>query len=133
MLITLFTDAGHCPDRKVGVWAAWAKESGKTLRKAGILTGTVPHSGGAEMKALHNGLFLVERVMNPPAGSRVICQTDSDEVLRALEFLKHPRDEMPALARRLHADYGEARAWTLNFRHVKGHKGTATPRNAVNT
>ena len=133
MLVTLFTDAGHCPDLHVGVWAAWAKESGQTLRRAGILIGEVPHAGEAEFKALHNGLFLVSRVINPPAESRIICQVDSQEVLTALEKGKHPRAEMRFLAQKLLADYAEQRRWLLSFRHVKGHKGTVTPRNAVNT
>ena len=89
MPITLFTDAGHCPDLRVGAWAAWAKESGNTLRHAGILTGTVPHSGEAEMKALHNGLFLMGRIIDAPAGSRIVCQTDCQEVLTVLgEYAK---------------------------------------------
>ncbi|MDR3538977.1 MAG: hypothetical protein P4L71_20955 [Acetobacteraceae bacterium] len=133
MLITLFTDAGFCPDLRVGVWAAWAKESGQALRRAGILAGEVPHPAEAELKALHNGLFLIGRVIDPPADSRVICQVDSQEVLKALETRKHPREEMRLLAQKLLADYAEQRRWLLSFRHVKGHKGTATPRNAVNT
>src|SRR4051794_40799941 len=107
MLITLFTDAGHCPDLSVGVWAAWAKESGKTLRRAGGLIGTIPHSGGADFKALKNGLFLIGRVINPPADSRIICQVDSQEVLSALEKGKHPRKEMRFLAQKLLTDYAE--------------------------
>lgn len=133
MLITLFTDAGHCPDLRVGVWAAWAKESGKTLRRAGILIGEIPHPAEAELKALHNGLFLIDRVMTPPPESRVICQVDSQEVLTALETLRHPRMEMRSLAQRLLDDYAQTRRWMLSFRHVKGHRGTVTPRNAVNT
>src|SRR3954462_1247137 len=101
MLVTLFTDAGFCPHSRIGVWAAWAKEAGKTLRRAGILIGDIPHAAEAELKALHNGLFLVGRVINPPVESRIVCQVDSTEVLTALETRKHPREEMRFLAQKL--------------------------------
>ena len=133
-LITLFSDASWCPDTLRGAYACWWKVDGRASRDAGVLKEGVPSSQHAELFAMANGIWLVCKRTNPPAGSRIIAQTDCMAVIHLLTG-----------ARRRSADHQQADAKAfvhgllrqqdirIEFRHVKGHKGNATPRNAVNS
>jgi ribonuclease HI len=136
LLITLFTDAGFCPDRKIGTWAAWAKCNGVTSMVSGALRGNVEGSDIAEMRALVNGVCAVLARIKPPRGSRIIAQTDCQSAINAMlgtgykkkqakHRVRHATDEM---RKRL-----TAAGVQIKYRHVPGHLGMATPRNAVNT
>ena len=55
--ITLFTDAGFCPNTNIGTWAAWAKfDNNQTMRFSGVLKGFVQNSDVAELRAMANGI-----------------------------------------------------------------------------
>ena len=130
-LVTLFTDASFSHKHNRGTWAARAKHKGATMRRSGIIKATLPNSDVAELSAIANGLVCVKQTW-AEAGSKIIIQTDSRNAINAINGGKYGFAAMePILAfiKNFVLDMG----WTLDLRHVKGHKGTATRRNAVNT
>ena len=132
MLVTLFTDASFNRALGRGVWAAWAKADGKTIRYSGPLLEPMPDIAECELAAIGNGLAAVKAKFAPPFGSKIIVATDSAEAIASLRSRNHPRVKCRFLTNYIHA-LAQAEGWTLDIRHVKGHRGAATPRNAVNT
>lgn len=136
MLITLFTDAGFCPHTGIGTYAVWAKESGKTLRKSGVLRGTMEVSAIAELRALANGIALVLSIIRPSPGSKIIAQLDCQDAINAMlgTGYKKPRQQ-----ERVRSAVEDARRRlieakvSIEYRRVPGHAGRGTPRTAVNT
>ncbi len=135
MLITLFTDASYCSRSRVAAYAAWAKADGRTVRHSGVLRQPVPNSAMAETMALVNGIHVAIAAMRPPAASRIIAQTDCLGAIQALSGLLR-RAQVIRQYEAVVAAYRDkvaASGVVVEFRHVRGHKGTVTPRNAVNT
>jgi ribonuclease HI len=135
MLITLFTDASYCNRSRVAAYAAWAKADGRTVRHSGVLRQPVPNSSMAETMALVNGIHLAIAAMRPPAASKIIAQTDCLGAIQALSGLLR-RAQVIRQYEAVIAAYRDkvaAAGVVVEFRHVRGHKGTVTPRNAVNT
>jgi len=135
MLITLFTDASHCAQTKIGAFAIWAKADGRTIRRAGLFQDRVPDSSLAETQALVNGLCIVLSQLTPPPGSKIIAQTDCEAAISALTGTSRKAKSIAryAPARAIYESRVTAAGITVEFRHVRAHKGTVTPRNAVNT
>src|SRR5487761_2065467 len=135
-LITLFTDAGFCPKTHVASWAAWAKANGQTYRQSGVMNGKIDTSDIAELRAIANGVAMVMRHMKPTRGAKIIAQTDCAAAMQAILGTGY---KTPRAQRRVKSavDYINNRLTaagvSIEMRHVSGHKGTATPRNAVNT
>jgi len=132
VLITLFTDASFSNRYKRGTWAAWFKVDGKTSRFSGTIVAELQQSGDAELAALANGLFAITRTLGPTTGDKIIAQTDSVEAITAVRMLTHSRPyakDVVTYIDKLRNIHG----FTLELRHVKGHKGAQTPRHAVNT
>ena len=135
MLITLFTDASYCSRSRVGAYAAWAKADGRTVRHSGVLKQTVENSSLAETMALVNGICVALAAMRPPAESKIIAQTDCLAAIHALSGMLRKTRTIRQYES-IVAAYREkvaAAGIVVEFRHVAGHKGTVTPRNAVNT
>ena len=136
MLISLFTDAGFCPKAGIGTYAVWAKANGRTIRKSGVLKSKQDGSDLAELRALVNGVAFVVSMMRPPIGSRIIAQTDCLSAISAVtgqgyrnkKARERVADTLAFLQRTIEA--GQLR---VEYRHVKGHKGNVSPRNAVNS
>jgi ribonuclease HI len=128
MLITLFTDASHCDRTLLASYAAWMKVNGQTHRRAAMLRGRVPTSNTAELRALVNGIFIALHSIQPPPGSRIIAQTDSQTAIDILTRPNASEPEAKLLAKKLATTEIE-----IEYRHVNGHRGNVTPRNAVNT
>jgi ribonuclease HI len=134
LLITLFTDISLDQRRGIGVYAVWAKESGRTFRESGRFKEPVSDSNYAETAAIINGLYLVIKHFQPEPGSKIIAQSDSTN---ALYILKDNRPgawvtQAQHLVERRDAILA-GRGIEVDYRHVQGHKGTRTPRHAVNT
>jgi ribonuclease HI len=135
-MITLFTDAGHCPQTKVASYAVWAKTTGKpTLRHSGILKGTTKDATAAELRAIANGLSLVLSRFSPPPGSRIVAQTDSKGSIAAItgDGYKAPKTrayiqlEIDRI-REMLDDF----ELSIDLRHVRAHTGAGDKRSAVN-
>jgi ribonuclease HI len=134
MLITLFTDASYCSRSRVAAYAAWAKADGRTVRHSGVLKQPVPSSSLAETMALVNGIHLAITAMRPPAASKIIAQTDCLAAIQALSGMLRRAQAIQQYAAAVAAyrDRVAESGVVVEFRHVQGHKGTVTPRNAVN-
>jgi len=134
MLITMFTDAGFNSDLKVASWAVWAKENGMTFRYSGMLKGNVEDNNIAELKAIINGLFFVLKRLNPPQNSRIIVQTDSAISINIFRrnFDIKSKSRVKQIADEWQKLIGESKI-TVEFRHVKAHKGYKDARSAVNS
>jgi len=132
-LITLFSDASWCPQSKVGAYACWWKTDGITGRDSGVLKGPCISAEIAELFGLANGIWLVLRRVRPGQGSKIIAQTDC---VGAIGILKGTRRTPPAegiaCADMVRAMLQQAGV-RVEYRHVKGHRGVETPRNAVNS
>ena len=128
--ITIFTDAGYSSVHKVGTWAAWTKCAGKTERYSGILKGSITYNGEAELKAIYNGMFVAAKRFDSSA-PYVVVQSDCLEALQAI-LNGHKRAEDNRIAMMIRT-FAIEHNWTMDYRHVKGHKGNTTKRNAVNT
>ena len=135
MLITLFTDASHCSRTHIAAYAAWAKADGQTVRHAGLFKTRVPDSSIAEAQALVNGLCFALARLRPAPPSKIIAQTDC---LVAIAALTGQLRKARSIARfapivAIYTERVSRPGLTVEFRHVSAHKGTVTPRNAVNT
>jgi ribonuclease HI len=132
MLVTLFTDATFNLRLRRGAWAAWAKANGKTIRYSGLIKEPIPDIAEGELSAIANGLYAIKAKFQPEASSRIIITTDSMEAIASLRQRNHPRVKCRFLTNYIHA-LAQVEGWSLDIRHVKGHKGTSSPRSAVNT
>lgn len=132
MLITLFTDASFNKALHKGVWAIWAKANGKTIRHSGPIRNSIPDIAEGELSAIANGLFFIKKDFAPERGSQVLVTCDSMEAINSLRLRSHPRVTCRHLTNYIWA-FSREQDWTLGIRHVNGHKGTMTPRHAVNT
>jgi ribonuclease HI len=134
--VTLFTDASWCPRTRLGTWAAWAKTEGRpTIRRSNVLATRPASAGEAEILAIVSGLEAV-RTAWPDPGMVVLIQSDSEEALGLLAGRRGIGNGSAPVVGGVHARIAELRRGGLARvydRHVKGHRGTATPRNAVNT
>ncbi len=135
MLITLFTDASYCSKTRIAAYAAWAKADGQTVRHAGLFKARVHDSSIAEAQALVNGLCFALARLRPPAPSKIIAQTDCLVAIHALtgQLRKTRAIERFAPIVAIYSERVSRPGLMVEFRHVSAHKGTITPRNAVNT
>ena len=131
-LVTMFTDASWHRANGVGVWAVRAKCNGLTIRHSGTFNTPMPQIGTAELGAISYGLLHVSRGFDLTDDTKIIIQTDSLEAISAYRSGKHPREIDRNIALHIKA-FAQEHGWRLELRHVKGHQGSATPRNAVNT
>lgn len=130
-LVTMFTDASWNYNAKIGVYAIWAKCDGDTIRHSGQFNTPMPQIGTAELGAISYGLLHIARGFDLTEDTKVLIQTDSLEAISAYRTGKHPRQIDRNIA--LHIkEFAKTHGWRLELRHVKGHLGNATPRNAVN-
>ena len=99
------------------------KKSNPTAPNLGTPTGTEAVAGVIEQPIVAPA---------PKKGDKILVQTDSVEAIHALRCGAHVRPIATAAVKHVKA-LQEAHGFTYILRHVKGHKGAATPRNAVNT
>ena len=120
MRATVITDASHCPQSKVGGWAAWVRVDGHPdpIRRHGTFREQPRTSEHAELYAAANGLYLAQR----HGATTVLLQTDCMAVVNAIN-----RDGVvPPLTRTLWDMWDAAMVlmgWQgdLRAQHVKGH------------
>jgi ribonuclease HI len=131
-LVTMFTDASFSAKYKRGTWAAWAKMNGDTMRRSGILKEKLPSAEVAELCAIANGLVALRLSYGLEVGPNIIIQTDCKNAIGRIQGTTKRNDTTDKIVAYIQ-DYAKLQGWNLDLRHVKGHKGTATRRNAVNT
>lgn len=120
LYITLVADASFCHRTKAYGWCFWIKHGSPatTIVKSGGGVG-MKNSNEAEIEALVQGLNAVVDLGDYIIGKHVVVQSDCTGALSRVE---------PIFAELL--KLGAKRAYS---KHVKGHQGNRTPRNAVNT
>jgi len=129
----MFTDASHNEALQRATYAVWFKCDGKTYRHAGAVRGPIAQIGDGELAAIANGLYLALRdIPSLSPGGKIIIQTDSMEAIASLLNRRHRRPTAHRIVEHILAQ-AQAHSLVLDYRHVKAHKGTLTPRNAVNT
>lgn len=156
MLVTLFSDASVCQERKIGGWAAWLKADRGTLKGGAAFGVKVFDSTMGEAMAVVNGLSVGIANGVIQEGDTVLVQTDNDAVMGVLEgtVRRSLKKEMKRrkgrskseverhVARRNHEIDLVAHAFSrivenssimIRWRHVKGHRGLEDRRSAVNT
>lgn len=156
MLITLFSDASMCHDRRVGGWAAWLKSDRGSMRLGAPFSVKVSDTTLAEAMAVVNALVCGVRDGLILEADCVLVQTDNDAVMSVLLGTARRKATPSAKRRRklswsqLRRDVSErnaeidavatafarvvsARSLVVRWRHVKGHRGTMDARSAVNT
>jgi ribonuclease HI len=136
VLITMFTDAGFCPDTRLATWAMWAKVNGASVMHSGVLRDRPDSSNVAEIFALANGMVAMTRLIGPPRGSRVIAQTDSTTAIAAFEGRAYLRKKSrPTVSAALDVMRATIERFDLvvEYRHVPGHRATVNPRQTINT
>lgn len=87
MMITVFSDASHCPNTKAGGWGAWAKRDGWDAGRTfgGVISPRVLNASEAEAWAIANTLGML-KIENALDGVRtIIVQSDS---LRSLSLVR---------------------------------------------
>jgi ribonuclease HI len=131
MLITMFTDISLFPATGLGAYAIWAKESGEAIRHSDMFKKPIHDNNVAETCGIINGLAFVLNRLKPPVGSRIIVKTDSETAINVL----HGANRHPMFAGLVETRNAllAGKGITVLYLHVKGHKGTVTPRHAVNT
>jgi ribonuclease HI len=156
MLISLFSDASICHEKRVGGWAAWMKCNRGAMRTGAAFGVSIGDTTMAEAMAVVNGLTCGVRDGIILPGDEVLVQTDNDAVMGILTGTALRKVTRVSKKRRklswaeLKEDVAERNREILfisrtflslidgsgievRWRHVKGHKGTKDPRSAVNT
>lgn len=132
MLVTINTDASFHPSYKVGAFAFWIVCNQGRILKSGKLKQThAPHD--AEGKCIANALFtLLNSDFN--GITRIIINTDSMTCIQRMVGkgkVNTPERSVYNYLKALKKKHGIKHS-NIEFRHVKAHQGTDTPRKYVN-
>lgn len=132
-LLTVFTDASFCPETNAGGWAVWAKRLDRsTFFKAGRFKDVMPGAAECEAAAVDIACWHLIRQGYLGGDQHVLIKTDCLEVIDKVgRFAHKDADTLEPYLRHLKVAKDKVRC--LELRHVEGHKGTKTPRHAVNT
>jgi ribonuclease HI len=132
--VTAFSDASFCHRTNAAAWAGWVKSDRGRVYRGGVIRVNILNSSEAEFCALANTLALAEKRRLLQIGDRMIAQTDSlrvQSVLSGTASLRLSQRERQVV--NWVRDLVARMSLRLDVRHVKGHLGSVTPRNAVNT
>ena len=135
---TINTDASHyAAHGGVSSWACWIKSSHYLIKDAGVFPEGVPNSSVAELLAVEQALFLLDKLIDSQEFLQhqlkngkilILFNTDSLFTVQALngnikrKVYSEIIDRVNALAAR----------YEINPRHVKGHTKGTEPRTWVN-
>lgn len=136
MLVTIFTDAGLCPETQCASWAAWCKSERGVSRTGGILRDPQLFSTMAESAAVVNGIHHALASGVAVAGDAILVQTDNNSVMQFLVLPIRPHHKEKDRRKQMRDVYSSLVARydiSVRFRHVKGHQGTKNKRSAVNS
>ena len=136
MIVSVFSDASFCSQTGAGGWGGWAKSDRGQVERGGSLVEKVWDANQAEFLAAINAIHMALVSGVAQRLDRILIQSDSQYVGHILNSPTKFADYRPVPIQkgldhlfRLKANY----MIYVEYRHVKGHMGTSTPRNAVNT
>ena len=136
MLVTIFTDAGLCPETGAASWGSWAKSERGVSRGGGILKDLYNNSTAAEAAAAMNGVHNALANGIAKEGDTLLVQSDNDGIQNFLNGVAKGYIKQKVQRTKLHAAFLAVRSkykLVIRFRHVRGHQGTKDKRSAVNT
>jgi hypothetical protein len=142
MLATVFADASHCPELKIGTYGLWAKCEKYRIREVGRLRKRYEDAALAEAAAITNIIHLAYVRFEMGPGDKIIAQTDCDAAIRILSrtgtrwIRNWGEGGSPGEFKSMYLKIQRIRAQgiKIEFRHVKGHvpKEERIARNEVN-
>lgn len=135
MLVTINTDASFYKRQQRGSYAFWAVSNKFKIIKYDILKGPCQRPDEAEMKCIINALYMV--LPAEDSVRRLIVNTDS---MNAIHVFEHDKEAIKrwglhwaaGLRNRYNKIVGAYPDVAIEFRHVKAHAGTESPRAWVN-
>jgi len=130
MLVTINTDASYSPQYNIAAYAFWVSSNRFRLQKSGVFKDLCNNSTEAESMCIINALHVI--LLGHSGISKVIVNTDSRH---SITILGHGKGNYKW--RKFRAAYHKILRQNKNkckieFRHVKAHSGTDTPRKYVN-
>ena len=129
MLVTILTDASHCPDSKVGGYGYWIISDRGHIKGGAEFKSVVKNINHAESMAVVNALYCSVQSGIAKNGDIILVQSDSTTALDILKYRKNKEE------------YGDIiREWRrltrkmdkVIYRHVKGHSGVQDARSYAN-
>lgn len=138
MIVSVFSDASFSEEFRAAGWGGWAKSDRGQIERGGPLFEKVWDANQAEFLAAINAIHMALVSGIAQRNDHVLIQSDSQYVGH---ILNDPRKFTGEQHRPIPIQKGLAHLFQLKlkysprieYRHVKGHRGTITPRNAVNT
>lgn len=143
MICTINTDASYHPHFKVGAYAFWVVSDEFKIKKANVFKEPdMKSSDEAEICCILNSLWLTLRQSNDI--SRIVINTDSQNAIFVFEHnremsrryrlgkYKKYRQKYNDICRKYRKRSGVDIKNSIQFRHIKSHEHTDTPRNYVN-
>lgn len=121
MIVSVFTDASHCPHKKVGGWGCWLKSNRGQHEAGGVLRDRMQDSNTAELAAVANGLFIAKTSGLMMSGDTVILQSDSLHAVKVVRGYIKPRTIRQTQILEMILKIVEQSNIFLDIRHVKGH------------
>ena len=138
--ITLLTDASSCHLNGLATWSAWAKyrPDTPTMRRSGAVrsddSNDLKDMVYNEAYAIVEGIRAAAEQFKPPDGTLIVIQTDNETTRRLIAGEGKPSFRKKYRTTATQFDLAIASTGLRpSIRLVRGHKGTTTPGNAVNT
>lgn len=129
MLVTILTDASHCPETKSAGYGYWIVSDRGHIKGGAEFKSTVKNIGHAEIMAIINALYCAIQAGIAQKGDTILVQSDSTLALNILKY-RSKKEEYGYLIkewRRLTGKMGN-----VVYRHVKAHSGAQDARSYAN-
>lgn len=121
-LVTIISDASHCPETKIGGFGFWAVSNRGRHAGSGSFKKKFRGSTPAEAAAIVNAVFISLRLGIAAKGDRVLIQTDSlHSINHFTGVAKKCKDPDVKAAKAELEKLTAEHELTLEFRHVRGH------------
>jgi ribonuclease HI len=132
MLVTIITDASHCPDTHGAGYGFWIASGRGKVGGGGTMKSQVENANVAEMHAVCNALHHALKVGLVVKMDSVLIQTDCLGAIHAFDGTRKPRLESELKAKEVLDRFRDKFALTIGFRHVKGHTSRPEARYVTN-
>jgi ribonuclease HI len=121
-LVTIISDASHCPITKIGGYGFWAVSTRGRHAGSGSFKKKFRGSTPAEASAIVNAVFISLRLGIAAKGDRLLIQTDSLHSIHVFTGVtKKCKDPDTMNAKNELAKLAATHELTFEFRHVRGH------------
>lgn len=129
MLVTIFTDASHCPETKSAGYGYWIISDRGHLKGGAEFKSTVKNIHQAESMAVVNALYGAILAGIAQKGDTILVQSDSTPALNILEYLCKKEEYVEIIKEwsRLTREMDK-----VIYRHVKAHSGAKDARSYAN-